>query len=105
MSWERQDGCGSLCRFVFDIIVSTYHSIKMRTTINLAEDVYEAAKTLAEGSGKSLGAVVSELARRGLQPHLGQRGQDLLPVFSVPAEAELIPGNRAIELLAEEGAD
>ena len=77
----------------------------MRTTINLAEDVYEAAKTLAEGSGKSLGVIVSELARRGLQPHLEQRGNDVLPVFSVPSAPELIPGNRAIELLAEEGVD
>ena len=76
----------------------------MRTTINLAEDVYEAAKTLAEGSGKSLGVVVSELVRRGLQPQLNPSHGDLLPVFSVPAGAEVIPGNRAGELLAEEGA-
>ena len=89
----------------FYIVVSMHHSINMRTTINLADDVYEAAKTLAEGAGKSLGVVISELARRGLRPHLDQQDDNLLPTFSVPAKAELIPGNRASELLAEEGVD
>ena len=82
-----------------------HHSINMRTTINLAEDVYEAAKTIAEGAGQSLGVVISELARRGLRPNLDQQDDSLLPTFSVPAKAELIPGNRASELLAEEGVD
>ncbi len=84
---------------------SWYHRIILRTTLNLARDVYEAARTLAQGSGKPLGVVVSDLARRGLRPQPGQAGDTGLPQFSVPPGAELIPGNRAGELLAEEGLE
>lgn len=76
----------------------------MRTTLNLDDDVYEAAKTLAEGSGQSLGVVISELARKGLQPE-APRSEGDLPVFSVPSDARVIPGKRAAELLSEEGVD
>lgn len=77
----------------------------MRTTISLTDDVYEAAKTIAEGSGKTLGAVISDLARRGLKPQVSQATEDDLPSFSVPGDAEVIPGNRARDLLAEEGIE
>ncbi len=40
----------------------------MRTTIDLDEDVLRAAKDLAEERSQSLGRVLSELARKGLQP-------------------------------------
>jgi uncharacterized protein YggE len=77
----------------------------MRTTLALADDVYEAAKTLAEASGRSLGEVVSVLARRGLspQPVIAREGD--FPVFAVPANAPIIPGNRASQLMADEGID
>jgi hypothetical protein len=78
----------------------------MRTTVTLANDVYQAAKTLADGSGRSLGEVISDLARRGLRPQaLSHQSQDGLPVFTVPADAEVIPGSRASELLAKEGIE
>ena len=38
----------------------------MRTTLTIDDDVLLAAKDLARGGGSSIGAVVSELARRGL---------------------------------------
>jgi hypothetical protein len=77
----------------------------MRTTLALADDVYEAAKTLAETTGRSLGEVVSDLARRGLtpQPVIAREGD--LPVFAVPSDAAIIPGNRASQLMADEGID
>ena len=78
----------------------------MRTTITLEDDVYEAARTLAEGSGQSLGAVLSQLARRGLEPRgAGAAPGEGLPVFAVPSDAAVIPGSRAGELLAAEGAE
>lgn len=40
----------------------------MRTTLKLDEDVLAAARALAQQQGKTLGEVVSELARRTLQP-------------------------------------
>lgn len=40
----------------------------MRTTLDLDEDILRAAKDLAEERSQSLGSVLSELARKGLQP-------------------------------------
>lgn len=77
----------------------------MRTTVALDDDVYEAAKTLAETTGRSLGAVISDLARRGLERREQLRTRNGLPVFDVPPDAKIIPGNRAAELLADEGLD
>lgn len=45
----------------------------MRTTINLDDDVLLAAKDLARRDATSIGAVVSRLARRGLN---GDQGID-----------------------------
>ena len=40
----------------------------MRTTLDLDDDVLQAAKELAAAAGSTTGKVVSELARRGLAP-------------------------------------
>ncbi len=40
----------------------------MRTTVDLDEDVLRVAKHLAEEREQSLGRVLSDLIRRGLQP-------------------------------------
>ncbi|KLJ00336.1 CopG family transcriptional regulator [Luteimonas sp. FCS-9] len=40
----------------------------MRTTLSLDDDVLAAARALAQAQGRSLGEVVSELARKGLRP-------------------------------------
>ena len=77
----------------------------MRTTLTLADDVYQAVKTLAEGSEKTLSEVTSELIRKALRPAPEPNSVDGLPVFSVSASAEIIPGSRAHELLAEEGLE
>lgn len=58
----------------------------MRTTLNLDEDVVVAARELAAEDGRSLGAVISELARRGLTPARIEADGDL-PVIRVPAGA------------------
>ncbi len=74
----------------------------MRTTITLDADVFEAAQAMAEASGKRLGEVVSLLARRGLRASPDSAHRAGLPVFKVPGDAEVIPGNRARDLLAED---
>ena len=56
----------------------------MRTTLELDDDVVAAAKELAAMSGRSLGATISELARRGLTPAAVDTGGDL-PLIRVPA--------------------
>lgn len=56
----------------------------MRTTLEIDDDVVTAARVLAAGEKRSLGSVISELARRGLTPaQVGSEGD--LPVIRVPA--------------------
>ena len=52
--------------------------------MNLDEDVVVAARELAAGEHRSLGSVISELARRGLTPARVET-DDGLPVIRVPA--------------------
>ncbi len=56
----------------------------MRTTLDIDEDVLAAARELAAGERRSLGSIVSELARRGLTPAQVEVDGDL-PVIRVPA--------------------
>lgn len=58
----------------------------MRTTLDIDEDVLAAARELASEGRRSLGAVISELARRGLTPaRVDTSGR--FPVFISPAGA------------------
>ncbi len=55
----------------------------MRTTLKLDEDILAAARALAAQQGRSLGEVVSELARKGLAPAAAaqtRNGIRLMPV-------------------------
>lgn len=56
----------------------------MRTTLDLDDDVVAAARELAALERRSLGSVVSALARRGLTPARVEVDGDL-PVVCVPA--------------------
>ena len=40
----------------------------MRTTLDLDDDILDAARELARARGTSIGSVISALARAGLQP-------------------------------------
>lgn len=55
----------------------------MRTTLNLDDDVYELAKSLAEGQRISLGEAVSYLARRGAMAQPVFAVEDGFPVFQI----------------------
>lgn len=75
----------------------------MRTTLTLENDVYEAAQSMAQASGKRLGEVVSLLMRRGLKASVETApARSSLPVFQVASEDPIIPSNRARDLLADE---
>lgn len=74
----------------------------MRTTLTLDDDVARAAQAMATASGKRLGQVVSELMRRGLRSAPGTASRSGLPVFRVDPAAEIIPADRARDLLADE---
>ena len=74
----------------------------MRTTVTLDDDVFEAARAQAQASGKKLGQVLSQLARRGLRASPSRASKAGLPVFKVRPDADIIPSSRAKELLAED---
>jgi len=56
----------------------------MRTTLSLDDDVLSAAKEIASSENRTLGEVISSLARKGLKPIASRRhsrnGVPLLPV-------------------------
>ncbi len=61
-----------------------HNIIVVRTTLNLDDDVVAVARELAADERRSLGAVVSDLARRGLTPARVDLDAEL-PVIRVPA--------------------
>lgn len=76
--------------------------IAMRTTLSLDEDIYQAARALADASGENLGSIVSTLARKGLKVQESFAIKNGLPVFQVSADARVIPGGLATKLMGEE---
>lgn len=64
----------------------------MRTTLTIDDDVLAAARSLAESERKSVGQVLSELARSGLAPRVELADEAGVPVFRVsPNAAPLTP--------------
>jgi len=59
----------------------------MRTTINLPDDIYAIARSIAHSKDVSLGEALAELARKGLQPNPRFGGPSPFPCFSVPKDA------------------
>jgi hypothetical protein len=62
----------------------------MRTTIQIEDDVLDAAKELARLDGKTIGQVISDLARRGLRPAPQDATRDGFPMFQVAEDAPVI---------------
>ena len=61
----------------------------MRTTLDLDDDVLAFARELAHAEGRSIGAVVSELARRGATPSRVEL-DGKFPVVHAPAGSAVI---------------
>lgn len=68
----------------------------MRTTLDIDDSVLAAAKEIAGASNSSAGAVISDLARKGLAlvSSSPQRRRAGFPVFSVSADAPPFPPRR-----------
>lgn len=62
----------------------------MRTTVNLPDDVHQAAISLADLRGVSLGDALAELVRRGLKPSIAIDTRKAFPCFVLPEGAEPI---------------
>lgn len=79
----------------------------MRTTLDIADDVLRAAKDLARREKKSAGAVISELARRGLAAQSatvpGEEPAEILGFRPFPSRGGVVT-NELIDALREEDA-
>jgi hypothetical protein len=79
----------------------------MRTTLDIEEDVLQAARELARREGSTAGKVLSELARRGLkQPETGRKARPAatrggVPVL--PSRGEVVTLEHVQRLRDEEG--
>ena len=62
----------------------------MRTTLKIADDVMEAARTIALAEGRSIGDVVSQLARKGLRPTYERLDDGGFPTFQVADDARAL---------------
>jgi hypothetical protein len=72
----------------------------MRTTLQLDDDVLAAARVLADERAVSLGAAVSELARRGLRG-AGLRRERGLPVLDVGPDSPIVTPEMVRDALDE----
>lgn len=72
----------------------------MRTTVNLPEDVYQAARSLASLERLSLGDALAQLARRGLRTPAAVNLRKAFPCFDVPLDSPPITLEQT--LLAED---
>lgn len=67
--------------------MSRCYDVVMRTTIDLDDALLAAAKSMARDEGASLGAVISRLARRGLDQGATVTSSTGFPVFAVAGVA------------------
>ena len=78
----------------------------MRTTLDIADDVLEAAKELAEREGGTAGQMISTLARRGLAvPASGRKSRSGLRggVPVLPSRGEVVTLEHVQRLRDKEG--
>lgn len=74
----------------------------MRTTLALDDDVLEAAKSLAASDGRSLGRVISDLARRGLEPRKRTARDRGFPVVKISQSARPLTSEMVRRALDED---
>lgn len=69
----------------------------MRTTVNLPEDVHQAASALSNLKGVSLGQALAELVRRGLKPSIAIDTHKPFPCFVLSDDAARITLEQTLE--------
>ncbi len=67
----------------------------MRTTLNIDDEILEAAKSIADERNLSVGTVLSDLARRGLRPETTVlRKRRGFPVFDISRDGTVLTLDR-----------
>ena len=74
----------------------------MRTTLDIDDDVLQAAKELGALHGKTAGQMVSELARRALSPTVSHRVRNGVPVLPRRRTGSPRPTMRLVNELRDE---
>jgi hypothetical protein len=74
----------------------------MRTTLDIEDDVLQAAKELAEKEGSTAGKVLSTLARQGLLKS-SAAGKVRNGVPTLPSRGEIVTLEKVRRLMDEEG--
>ena len=74
----------------------------MRTTLDIDDDVLQAAKELGALHGKTAGQVVSDLARKGLSPSVSHRLRNGVPVLARRSAGSLKPTMRLVNELRDD---
>ena len=74
----------------------------MRTTLDIADDVLQAAKEIAAVRGRTAGDVISELARLALAPSRPARLRNGVPVLPQRPPGAKRPTMKLVEELRDE---
>ncbi len=69
----------------------------MRTTVNLPDDVYRIARSVAGAKGVPLGEALAELVRQGLRPNIRVDDQKPFPCFVLSRQARPITLEQTLE--------
>ncbi len=75
----------------------------MRTTVDIDEDVLQAAKEMAAVRGSTAGKVLSELARKGLEPRESGRVRNGVPLLPRRPRDAPRPTMKRVNELRDEG--
>ena len=75
----------------------------MRTTLTIDDDVYEAAVAKARATGRTLGSVISEMARGALEPRQPSPARKRFATFDVPKGSRMISAARIQKALDDNG--
>lgn len=72
----------------------------MRTTLDLDEDILQAAKSLAQQRGLSAGRVISDLVRVALKPASAPKTRNGIPLFA-PKPGAKVPSLALVNKLRD----
>jgi len=75
----------------------------VRTTLDIDSALLEAARSLANASQRSIGAVISDLALRGLQNQGVLATEGRYPVFAIPKDAQPLDPSVIRSLIDDDG--
>ena len=74
----------------------------MRTTLDIDEDILQAVKEIARNRGETAGQVVSELARRALEPKRAAKVRNGVPLLSPRPRGQTKPTMELVNRLRDE---